>query len=390
MDPIEALRPQLNRIQKRALLVGGVALLGCLVGGFATPEQFFQSYLFGYMFWIGLALGSLAIISLHHLVGGGWGFVIQRILESASRTLPLMALLFVPILFGMKELYLWARPEAVAGDAILQHKEAYLNQPFFWLRATFFFLVWFGFIYFLNRWSVEQDRTGNPSLSNKMQKISGPSIIFYVLTMTFAAIDWVMSLDPHWFSTIFGFVFVIGQVLLTMAFATLVAAKLSGEQPLSEVIEKKHFHDLGNLMLAFIALWAYINVSQFLIIWSGNLPEEIPWYIHRMHGGWQWLAVGVVIFHFVVPFALLLSRRNKRSFQILSWIAVAVIVMRFFDLFWIVAPNFHEHGIHLHWLDFAAPVAIGGLWIAAFIWQLKGRALLPLRDPRFREAFQHE
>lgn len=390
MNDIEAIRPQLDRIQQRAFLIGGAGLVVTIIGAFTNSQQFFQSYLFGYMFWIGLALGSLALVSLHHLVGGGWGFVIQRILESGTRTLPLMAVLFLPFLFGMQELYLWARPEVVAQDAVLQHKQLYLNEPFFWIRAAFFFLLWFSFGFFLNKWSVEQDRTGNVRLSDKLRNISGPCLVFYVLTMTFASIDWVMSLEPHWFSTIFGFVFVIGQGLSTLAFAAIVVGKLSGKKPISEVIQKKHFHDLGNLMLAFVALWAYVNVSQFLIIWAGNLPEEIPWYLHRSHGGWEWLSLGVVIFHFAVPFALLLSRRNKQNMQVLSSIAIAIIVVRFFDLFWIVAPNFHQHGISVHWLDIAAPVGIGGLWVATFIWQLKGRALLPFNDPRLKEVFAHE
>lgn len=390
MDHFEAIRPQLDKVQQRALIVGVVALIGSVVGAFMDSSQFFQSYLFGYLFWLGLALGGLAVLSLHHLAGGGWGLVIQRSLESASRTLPLMILLFIPIFFGMKELYIWARPEVVADDVILQHKAAYLNEPFFWIRAVIFFLVWYVFIFFLNKWSIEQDRTGDIEFAVKMRRIAGPSFIFYVLMTTFASVDWVMSLDPHWFSTIFGFLFVIGHGVTIIAFATIVVAKLSKEKPLSDVIQPKHFHDLGNLMLAFISLWAYINLSQFLIIWSGNLPEEIPWYLVRMNGGWEWVGLFVVIFQFVVPFALLLSRRNKRSVQILTRIAFAVIIVRFFDLFWIVAPNFHEHSIHVHWLDFVTPIAIGGLWIAAFVWQLKGRALLPQHDPRLQEVFSHE
>ncbi|MCZ6818084.1 MAG: hypothetical protein O7G31_01150 [Calditrichaeota bacterium] len=390
MEDLEAIKPELNRIQQRALIIGvlGLALAGA--GAFVSPQQFFRSYLFGYLFWIGLALGSLVILGLHHLVSGGWGFVIQRILEAASRTIPVLAVLFLPIFFGMSDLYIWARPDVVAADEILQHKSAYLNIPFFWIRAAGYFAVWSGFIYFLNKWSVEQDRTGDASLSDRLERIGGPSILFYVITMTLASTDWVMSLDPHWFSTIFGFIFVIGQVVLTMAFAALVLSKLAQYKPISDVIERKHFHDLGNLMLAFISLWAYVNVSQFLIIWSGNLPEEIPWYIHRMQGGWGILSVFVVVFHFLVPFVLLLMRRNKRRANVLAKIAVGVILVRFFDLYWIIAPNFYPHGIHVHWLDVVTPIGLGGIWVAAFIWQLKGRALLPVNDPRLQEAFAHE
>lgn len=205
--------------------------------------------------------------------------------------------------------------------------------------------------------------------------------------MTFASIDWVMSLDPHWFSTIFGFMFVIGQALLTLAFAVIVIGQLSTVKPLADVLKKQHFHDLGNLMLAFVSLWAYMSLSQFLIIWSGNLPEEIPWYLHRLHGGWQWLALFVVIFHFALPFIVLLSRRTKRNITVLSRVAVAMVFMRLVDLFWIIAPSFHPDKFSFHWLDVAAPIGIGGLWVAAFVWQLKGRALLPVNDPRLEEAF---
>ncbi len=390
MSDFESIKPQLNKIQTQALVVGVVALVVCGFGAYMNPAQFFQSYLLGYVFWIGLALGSFALMSLHHLVGGGWGFAIQRLLEAATRTLPLLALLFLPLFFGMKELYVWARPEVVAEDSILQHKSAYLNVGFFWIRSAGYFLIWFVFIFFMNKWSLAQDKSDNPSFTERIQKISGPALLVYVLTVTFASIDWVMSLDPHWFSTIFGFIFVIGQVLLTLSFVVVVIGRLSNVKPLSDVLHKQHFHDLGNLMLAFVSLWVYVSFSQFLIIWSGNLPEEIPWYIRRLNGGWQWLALFVVVFHFALPFMVLLSRRTKRNIQTLSKVAIAMIFMRLIELFWIIAPNFHPEGFSVHWLDMAAPIGIGGLWVAAFVRQLKSRALLPINDPRLKEAFATE
>lgn len=391
MKDFESIKPKLNQIQRTALIVGLVSLALLVIGAFVSPEQFFQSYLFGYLFWIGIALGSLALVALHHMVGGGWGFVIQRLLESGSRTIPLMAVLFIPFVFGMKELYLWARPEVVAADEVLQKKMFYLNEPFFWVRTVGYFLIWGILFYFLNKWSRQQDESGNPALTQKIRNLSGPTILLYVLTITFASIDWVMSLKPHWFSTIFGFLFVVGQGLLTFAFCIIVVAMLSDYKPLSEVIRTKHFHDLGNLMLAFLMLWAYMAFSQFLIIWSGNLPEEITWYLDRLHGGWQWLALFIVIFHFGVPFVVLLSRKTKRTVNILFKVAIAMVVMRLIDLFWIVTPNFHPEHFTIHWMDIAAPIGIGGVWIAAFIWQLKSRALLPLHDPRLKEVFaEHE
>jgi hypothetical protein len=301
-----------------------------------------------------------------------------------------MLVLFFPLYFGMQELYLWARPEAVRGDELLQHKSGFLNVPFFWARALVYFGIWFLFTYLLNKWSTKQDQIADPSLTKRLANISGPGLVLFVLTMTLAAIDWVMSLDPHWYSTIFGILFVVGEGLATLAFVIILLKVLAEHKPLSEVISSQHFHDLGNLMLAFVMLWAYVAFSQFLIIWSGNLPEEISWYLHRFHGGWQWLAYALLIFHFALPFVLLLSRKAKRKAQVLSKLAAAMIVMRFLDLLWIVVPNFHPEKFRLDWMDLFAPVGMGGIWMAYFIWQLKGRALLPLRDPRLKAALPHE
>ncbi|MCG3155344.1 MAG: hypothetical protein DKINENOH_01950 [bacterium] len=390
MNHADTLTPILARWQQRALIVGVLALALCGVGAALGTAQFFQSYLLGYLFWLGLTLGSFALLALHHLVGGGWGFSIQRLLEASSRTLPLMIVLFLPLAFGLQELYLWARPEAVSGDAILQHKARYLNVPFFTARTIAYFAIWALLIFFLNRWSKQQDQSGDLMLTRRLRQLSGPSLVIYVLTLTFASVDWVMSLDPHWYSTIYGVLFVVGQGLLTLAFAIVVVARLSQHRPLSEVMVAKHFHDLGNLMFAFVLLWAYVSFSQFLIIWSGNLPEEIPWYLHRLHGGWQWISLALVVFHFALPFVLLLSRKMKRRVELLVKVAVGMIVMRFIDLFWLIAPSFHTEAFAFHWLEVAAPVGIGGLWIAYFVWQLKGRPLLPLRDPRVEIAFSHK
>jgi len=387
MNQTEQLQTQLNRIQKLALIVGVAALALCGIGVALDKPQFFQSYLFGYLFWFGIAVGCFSVVALHHLVGGGWGFVIQRLLEAGSRTLPLMLLLFVPLFFGMRELYLWARPEAVAGDKILLQKAPYLNVPFFWIRAALYFAVWGVSIYWLNKWSHEQDRTGYPLITQKIEKLAGPALALYVLTMTFAAFDWVMSLEPHWFSTIFGAIFVVGQGLTTLAFAIIGVRLLEDREPIAGVIQTKHFHDLGNLMFAFVLLWAYVSFSQFFIIWSGNMPEEITWYMHRLHGGWGVMAMVIVIFHFFIPFSLLLLRKTKQRSKVLVKIAVAMFFMRFVDLFWTVAPNFNEGNFGIHWMDILAPLGIGGVWIAMFLSQLKGRALMPVNDPRMAEAF---
>jgi hypothetical protein len=384
--------PAIARFERRALLVGVAGLALCAVGALVSPAQFFRSYLFGYVFWIGIALGCLAIVMLHHLSGGAWGLVIRRPLESATRTLPLLALLFVPIAVGIPSLYAWAGPEA-ASDAVLQHKRPYLNVGFFLARAVLYFIAWNAVAYILNRWSLEQD--AGPGAADPAQQyarerrfrlVSAPGLVVYGLTVTFASIDWVMSLDPHWASTMFGVLFMGGQVLSALAFTIAVLFLLASHEPMASVVSPEHFHDLGKLLLAFVMLWAYFSFSQFLIVWSGNLPEEIPWYLHRLRGGWQWIGIVLIVFHFVLPFLLLLSRDTKRNARTLAAIAGAVVVVRLVDLFWLIAPSFHAERLAVHWLDVAAPAGLGGLWIWFYLRQLRARALLPFNDPYFPEA----
>jgi len=376
--------PGVGRLQRRALVVGLAALALCIIGAFISPAQFFRSYLLGYLFWAGVALGCLAILMLQHLSGGAWGMVIRRMLESGSRTLPLMALLFVPLIPGIRQLYGWARP-----DSAIPHQAAYLNVPFFLFRAVLYFGVWLSMAYFLNRWSREQDRTGDLRLARRLQMLSGPGLVLYGLTATFAAIDWVMSLEPHWSSSIFGILIIGGQVLSAMAFIIAVAVLLAQHEPLSGVLLPGHFHDLGKLLLAFVMLWAYFAFSQLLIVWSGNLPEEIPWYLHRLRGGWGWVGVLLILFHFALPFVLLLSRDLKRNARALALLAVAVIFMRLVDLFWLTAPEFWPGRFHVHWMDIAVPVGIGGVWLAVFAWQLRGWPLLPIGDRYLEKALEH-
>ncbi len=375
----------LNRIQNTALIVGVVALVGVIIGAFTGGAVFYQSYLFSYLFWVHLALGCLGGLLLHHIVGGKWSFTIRRILEAAAMTLPLLAVLFIPILWGMESLYPWANTEEVAHSELLQHKAGYLNVPFFIGRVVLYFVVWVGVAYLLNRWSRRQDETGDIGFKNKMSKLGPPGIILYVLTVTFAAWDWMMSLEPEWFSSIYGVLFLSGQALVAIAFSIVMLNLLRRFKPLSDRATVDIFNDLGNFLLGFVAFWAYIAYSQYLIIWSGNLPEEITWYITRTAGGWQYVALALVAFHFALPFAVLLARSVKRRVQFLVWISVFIILMRFVDLFWLTMPALRP-SLTVHWLDIVTPLALGGLWVAFFAWQLKRKALLPLRDPRFEDV----
>jgi len=395
MSQNEQARPLLDRIQRLALIAGVAGLVVCGVGAFLDLGHFFQSYLFAYMFWLGLALGSMAITFLYHLVGGAWGFFIRRLMEAAAMTLPLMLVLFVPIavdvLSGSSYLYEWARPEA-ANDPIIQTKAAYLNAPFFVARALLYFAIWVGLAYLLNRWSLEQDRTADPVVSDRLRLLGRYGLAVYILTLTFASVDWVMSIEPHWFSSIFGVLFLAGQGLSSMAFAIAMAGLLSRREPLARVATVQAFHDLGNLLLAFVIFWAYINLSQYLIIWSGNLPEEVPWYIHRTQGGWVWLIRFVLAFQFVAPLLLLFSRRTKRNIQRLTTLAVVLLGVHLVEIFWRIIPSFRETGLAIYWLDIAAPIALGGIWIAAFTWLLKRRPLVAPNDPivaTLQEAHSH-
>jgi hypothetical protein len=377
------LTTELEPLLKRALAVGVVALVLCLAGVFFNRQQFFHAYLMAYVFWLGVPLGCLAILMLHHLVGGTWGFVIQRCLESAVRTFPVMALLFLPLLFGLPDLFPWARPETVAADPVLQQKALYLNIPAFIGRAIFYFAVWIIVGFFLTKWSRQQDQSDDPALMQRLQTLSGPGLVLYGLTVTFSAIDWLMSLEPRWYSTIFGMIFMVSHGLLALTFVITVAYVLSRREPLGQVIAPWVFHDLGNLLLAFVMLWAYMSFSQFLIIWVENLQHEIPWYLHRMNGAWGGIAIALIGLQFALPFVLLLSRAVKRKAATLCAVALGIALMHQIEIFWFVAPSFHPEGFTIHWTTLLAPIGIGGIWLAAFLTSLKGRPLLPLRDPRF-------
>jgi len=377
------------RLERAALGAGIAGLLACGAGFMIDPDQFFESYLIGYLFWSGLALGSLAILMLQHMTGGAWGILIRRILESSTRTLPVLAILFVPVLLGLRRLYLWARPEVVAADELLLHKAPYLNPAFFTIRAAAYFGVWILIAHFLNRWSAEQDRTGDAGLLRRFQLLCGPGLLIYVLIGTFSSVDWVMSLEPHWFSTIYGVLFVAGQVLGAISFAIAVVVALSRREPMASYVAASHYHDLGKLLLAFVLVWSYFAFSQFLIIWAGNLPEEIPWYLRRFSGGWQWVGLALVILQFALPFVMLLSRSLKRDSALLGRVAILVILARLVDVYWMTAPALRESLGGFHWLDIAAAGGIGGIWLFFFLRKLRERPLMPLGDPFAREMMRH-
>jgi hypothetical protein len=374
-----------GRIQQRALMIGAVGLILCVVGAIFRPAQFLQSYLFAYLFTLGLALGSMAILMLQYLTDGDWGVVTRRILEAAMRTLPWLAIGFLPIALGVRSLYMWARP-AQAAAAGLDYRTEYLNVPFFIVRAIVYFAIWLAMAHRLDRWSREQDHGDALGWLRRLRRLSGPGLVIYSVTITFAAYDWVMSLNPQWYSTIFGLLIIGGQALSAMAFMILIAALLSTREPMARVFRPRHFHDLGKLLLAFVMVWAYLSFSQLLIVWAGNLPQEIAFYTPRMQSSWRWIGALLIVLHFAMPFALLLSSDLKRRAKSLAAVAGLVIVMRVIDLFWLVAPEFRRQGLTIDWFDPVAVVGLCGVWLALFIRELKARPMLPLRDPHLADA----
>ena len=379
---------RVSSLQRLALIVGVVGLGLCAVGFSAGREQFFRAWLIAFLFWWGVSLGSLAWMMVHHLSGGQWGVVTRRVFEASSRVLPFMALAFLPVAFGVRELYPWARPELVANDEILQHRAPYLNISFFYLRAAIYFVLWSALAYLISGWSRKQDSApGDEGLAIRMQRLSGGGLLLYGITLFFASVDWLMSLDPHWYSTIYGILMLGGQGLASMAFTLTVMVLLSRTAPLAGVFRANHLHDLGKLMLAFVMLWAYFQFSQFLIIWSGNLPEEIGFYLTRIEGAWVYLSAVLILGHFALPFVLLLNRDLKRSHMV-ALVAIFVIGMRFVDLFWLMGPRDGHTAPALSWINFVTPVALGGIWIAVFLWQLGSRPLLPLGEPELAEVLE--
>lgn len=382
--------PHPNFVKPQAMALGaaGIGLALCAVGFLTNPGQFFHSYLVGYLFWFGIALGCLPLMMINHMTGGAWGLMIRRPLEAGTRTLPLMLVLFVPVILGMHHLYEWTRPDVVAADQVLQHKAAWLNKPFWIARVGVYFAIWIGIGLRLSSWSAEQDRTADVALSRKMQLLSGPGVVFYFLAITFAAVDWVMSLDAHWVSSIFGPLIAAGQVLNAFAFMILLLALLADYQPFAGLLKPGVFHDQGKLLLAFVMIWTYFSFSQLLIIWAGNLPEEIHWYLEHSKGTWMTLGIFIIVFHFFVPFFLLLSRDLKRNPRLLSGVAAWLILMRFVEIFWTVTPLYHPANVTISYLDVAATVGIGGVWVWVFLHQLKSRPLVPLHDPYLQIALE--
>lgn len=384
----------ITRFRTKTMFVGVLAAAVAIVWGFLNPTMFLRAYLVGFMFWLGVSLGSLALLNLQYTTGGHWGALGRRFWEAAtsSSNILLLFVLWLPLVFGMKIIYPWAtmKPEELVED----RARLWLNPKLFVIRGIIYFILWWFWAWRLRRWAeVEERGEATPQRFVSIQNFAGAGIIVYGLTITFASVDWVMSLNPMWWSTVWGMLFMVGECLTAFAFTIWLLARLAQTEPLGRIVKPDHFHDYGKLMFAFVVLWAYLSFSQWLIIWQGNITEEIRWYLDRAHGHWKVIATGLIFFHFVLPFAIMLSRSLKRQPRKLVVMAVWIMIVRLVDLFWLVQPSFHSKGISgealapLDWqivlLNVINVVAIGGLWLAVFFRQLSGRSLMPVYDQEF-------
>jgi len=378
--------PVAESLQTRSMFIGLVGVVASVAGAVMVPDDFYSAYLTVFMLGLSLSLGCMSILMLYHLVGGTWGTVSRRILEAGMMTLPLMAALFVPILFNLPRLYEWARPEELLKNAKLKEiAGSYLNFNGIMTRWAIYFILWMLMAFLLNRWSTAQDSEQARNQSTlRFRALSAPGLVIYSLTFSFAIIDWVMSLQARWISTIYGLIFIAGAALSTYCFVVLIETILGQRKPMSEYLKSAEIHDHGKFMLAFVMVWAYFNFSQWLIMWSGNLPEEIPWFLRRINNGWGYVAMSLVVFHFAVPFALLLSQRLKKQTGTLVWIASWLILMRIVDIFWHIEPaqSLHHDTFHISWTLFAALAGVGGLWMAYFFRNLRARPLVAVYAPQ--------
>lgn len=381
-------REDLERLQRQALIAGAAGILLTAAGFYMNDGgvEFYRAYLVGWLWTVGIGVGLFVLNMVHHVSGGDWGIAMRRVFEASGRILPYFLLTGLPLIGGLKTLYPWVAPEHP--DALLQHKAAYLNVPDFLTRSLIYFVAWTVLAYLLSSWSHRYDETGDPAWREKMKRLSCVGLIFYVLAATLASVDWIMSLDPKWFSSLFGFAMVAGHLLAAFAFVVPMMLFLSRRKPMSEVIRTKLFHDYGKFMLAGTMVWAYFMISQYLIIWSGNLPEEVTWYLVRRSDGWQALSLALILGHFAVPFVLLLSADLKKRPRMLMSVAIWVLTMRWLDLYWLCAPSLTDAAA-FHWLNLTVPIGLGGLWLFLLIGQFKNRALVPVRDPGLGEILAH-
>ena len=370
---------------RNALIVGAVGLALSAAGYFMDSKQFFHSYLVAFVFWTSIGLGGLFFTLLNHLVGAEWSIVLRRISETLMVTLPVMVVFFIPIIFGFHDLYHWSDPAVVDVDPVIKAKSGYLNPTFFIIRTAIFFTIWFIFARTLYSMSVKQDG-GDQTNNERMRRISAPGMILFAFTTTYAAFDWLMSLQPHWFSTIFGVWYFAGGLLAALAFINLFAQVLRKNEVLQNQITIEHYHDIGKLKFAFTIFWAYIAFSQFFLIWYANVPEETIFYLNRWEGSWKYVSLLLIYGHLMLPFLWLIPRATKRNLPAMVFIGVWLLLMHWVDMYWTVFPNLHEHGFQLSWMDLTTMLGIGGIFIWALWTRFTSNALIPVKDSKLDKS----
>jgi hypothetical protein len=375
-------RRDFPRARRVSLAVGIGALVATSLGGaLGSAERFSHAWLIAVLLWLGVAVGCLAVALMHQLTGGQWGAAIERVLEAAARTIPWLALAFLPIVFWLPSLYEWARPARVAADPALAHKAIYLNVPFFVARAVVYFVIWAILARLLDRWSVERDEAAHPAVTIRLRGLASVGLIALGLTVSFAAMDWVMSLEARWYSTVFGGLVGVGWIMTAFAFAIAVATLAGNREPFAALLSAKVRLDLGNLLMTFVILWTYLAFVQLLICWSGNIPEEVSWYVRRLNGGWQGVAVFLGAGRFLIPLFVLLSRAAKRSPAVMAAVSLFLVGTEWVNDVWLVLPSVHPTAFSLDWLDVAASVGLGGVWLSLFFRLLARRSLVAWHDP---------
>ncbi len=372
-----------------ALATGIAGIVLTIVGFFVDSHQFFTSWLMSFATWTTIALGALFFVMLQHVTGAVWSVVTRRAAEAMSQTLPLLLLLFVPVVLGAHTLYHWSHEDAVSTDHLLAWKAPYLNVAFFSIRGVLFFAIWIGLSWMLSRHSLQQDADGEARHTIAMRKISAAGMFLFAFSLTFAAFDWLMSLEPHWYSTIFGVYIFAGGFLASLAFLSLFFRTIGRDGLLAKEVTIEHHHDFGRMLFAFTVFWAYIGGSQYYLIWYANIPEETVWFLARWDNGWWLVSVALIFLHFAVPFAVLVFYKLKRNSAILRGIALLILVMHAVDMYWIVMPTFRPGSPLPSWMDVTALVGFGGLVLWLFWNRFTANASVPLNDPKFSDSIAH-
>lgn len=377
------------RVAVTGWVIGALGVIATLVGSASQPAQAFASYHYAFMLCLGLALGALFFVLVHHITSARWGVVVRRIAEAVASTLPLFVILFIPILVGRTHIFEWMRPEVIEHDHLVQLKMGYLNTPFFLVRAFVYFTVWTLFSVWLARLSYAQDRGDGLAIAAKMRKVTAPALLLYAITVTFAAFDWLMSVSPHWFSTMFGVYYFAGAFQASLALLILVTLFLQKSGMLRGIVSVEHLHDLGKFLFAFTVFYAYIAFCQYFLIWYANIPEETFWYRERWENGWSGPAVVMIFSTFVVPFVMLLGREAKRRVPTLVLAASVVLLGRAVEIYWMIAPSLGL-GPSLSWTNVAGLVGVAGLFLGTIAWRLGKGPLIPVGDPHLRTSLGHE